>query len=102
MAVVDPAAKRAFLLCDRFMRKIAPSLKVDPGAWTGPGDWGDGRGSGGGGGGENEGGGGSGHGNRDPDGEGDVDGDEEIVTKMDGLDDMVDGDGVLEIDTGIG
>lgn len=39
MAVVDPAARRAFLLCDGMMRKIAPSINVDLAAWPGPGDF---------------------------------------------------------------
>ncbi|KAJ5273837.1 hypothetical protein N7478_008962 [Penicillium angulare] len=33
MASVDPAAKRAFLLCDDIVRKIAPTLQIDLSDW---------------------------------------------------------------------
>jgi hypothetical protein len=33
MATVDPAARRAFLLCDGVVRKLAPALKIDLREW---------------------------------------------------------------------
>lgn len=33
IAAVDPAARRAFLLCDGVMRKLAPALKIDLRDW---------------------------------------------------------------------
>lgn len=33
MAHVDPAARRAFVLCDGVMRKLAPTLKIDLRDW---------------------------------------------------------------------
>lgn len=33
MASVDPAARRAFLLCDGVVRKLAPALKIDLREW---------------------------------------------------------------------
>lgn len=47
MASVDPAARRAFLLCDGVVRKLAPALKIDLREWPSVEGLGGGVGSGG-------------------------------------------------------
>lgn len=63
MALVDAAARRAFLLCDGVVRKIAPVLEIELDSWPSR------EGLGGG------------------------EGDEEMGMRMEGLDELVDFEG---------
>lgn len=83
MATVDPAARRAFLLCDGVVRKLAPMLKIDLRDWPSVESL-----VGGGGGLQGQ---GMGMGKGQYGGEGEMVGDH--ASRMEGLEDLVDFDG---------
>lgn len=69
MALADTAARRAFLLCDGVVRKIAPPLEIDLAGWPNREDLGGGSGGGAG------------------------DGDVEMGLRFEGMDELVDFEG---------
>ncbi|KAJ5558029.1 hypothetical protein N7461_002001 [Penicillium sp. DV-2018c] len=115
IAMVDPAARRAFVLCDGIVRRIAPGLGVDMADWPDGGVFRDGmngygsggngsgngngkgkrKGGGGGGGGGGENGRNDGGGNGNGDGRGNGNGGNGSMSGMEAFEELVDFEGVF-------